>query len=131
MPIRVTIWHEFRHEKKKPEIAKVYPDGMHEAIASHLRKSKDLEVRTATLDEPENGLTEEVLNNTDVLTWWGHGAHHEVIDLTVERVYKPRTPGHGPDRLAFGSLFKNLPQADGHDLQSEVARGQASARSYG
>ena len=61
MPIRITVWNEFRHEKTNPKITAIYPNGMHEAIASHLRKNSELQVRTATLDEPEHGLTEEVL----------------------------------------------------------------------
>lgn len=95
MPIRVTVWHEHRHEKKSPEIAKVYPHGMHEAIASHLRKNGELAVRTATLDEPEHGLSEEVVNSTDVMTWWGHMAHGEVTDAIVERVYRRVLEGMG------------------------------------
>ena len=75
--IRVTVWNEFRHEKSSPKVAAIYPNGMHETIAEFLRKQPDFEVRTATLDEPEHGLTQEVLDNTDVLTWWGHMAHGE------------------------------------------------------
>ncbi len=87
MAIRITVWHEFRHEKKNPKVAEIYPNGIHEAIASFLRKSSDLEVSTATLDDVEAGLTEEQLQKTDVLTWWGHMAHTDVQDLIVERVY--------------------------------------------
>ena len=86
-PIRVTVWHEFRHEKTNPRVAEVYPQGMHEAIANGLRGRPGLSVATATLDEHEAGLTEDRLNQTDVLTWWGHMAHGEVQDLVVERVY--------------------------------------------
>jgi len=88
MSIRVTVWGEFRHEKKNPKVAEIYPNGMHEAIAEPLRKAGGFEVRTATLDQPEHGLTEEVLNSTDVLTWWGHLAHKDVDDAIVERVYR-------------------------------------------
>jgi len=95
MPIRVTVWHEFRHEKLNPKVAQIYPHGMHEAIAAHLRKSPDLFVRTATLDQPEHGLSEEVLNGTDVLTWWGHHAHREVQDAVVERVHQRVLAGMG------------------------------------
>jgi trehalose utilization protein len=95
MSIKVTVWNEFRHEKKNETVKKIYPKGIHEAIASHLRKSKDFKVHTATQDEPENGLTEEVLKKTDVLTWWGHMAHSEVVDLTVERVYARVMQGMG------------------------------------
>ncbi|MBN2048719.1 MAG: ThuA domain-containing protein [Anaerolineaceae bacterium] len=84
---RVTVWNEYRHEKSHEEVASIYPDGIHGAIAEGLRE-KGLTVHTATLDEPENGLTEEVLDNTDVLTWWGHMAHGDVDDKTVERVHE-------------------------------------------
>ena len=68
--LHVTVWNEFFHEKREESIAKIYPEGIHGAIASFLKKEADLEVTTATLDMPEHGLTEEVLNNTDVLIWW-------------------------------------------------------------
>ena len=87
MALNVTVWHEFRHEKKSPVVAAMYPKGMHEAIADGLRKAPDLNVTTATLDEPEAGLTEERLRSTDVLTWWGHMAHTDVQELVVERLY--------------------------------------------
>jgi trehalose utilization protein len=83
---RVTVWNEFRHEKRNPKIAEIYPNGIHQAIAGHLR-STGLTVQTATLDESEHGLTEAVLAKTNVLIWWGHMAHHEVSDDIVERVY--------------------------------------------
>ena len=58
----VTVWGEFRHEKKSAQVAAIYPQGMHEAIAAFLRKEPSFEVRTATLDEPEHGLSESVLD---------------------------------------------------------------------
>ncbi len=83
--IRVTVWNEFQHEKVHPEVAAVYPDGIHEAIAKHLR-ADGFAVRTATLDEPEHGLIEAALAETDVLVWWGHMAHDKVSDEIVARV---------------------------------------------
>ena len=74
----VTVWNEHRQERSDSAVAAVYPDGIHGAIAAGLRAHPDLGVRTATLDEPEHGLTEAVLADTDVLTWWGHVAHGEV-----------------------------------------------------
>ncbi len=53
MPIRVTVWHEHRHEKKNATVAEIYPQGMHGAIASYLRKCPGLQVRKATLGGPE------------------------------------------------------------------------------
>ncbi|MHC4871506.1 MAG: ThuA domain-containing protein [Planctomycetota bacterium] len=113
--IRVTVWNEFRHEKQEGEkadlVRKVYPDGIHETIAGFLKEQPGLEVRTATLDEPENGLTEEVLNKTDVLTWWGHIAHGDVTDEVVERVHKRVLAGMGLIVLHsghFSKIFKKL-----------------------
>jgi trehalose utilization protein len=110
-PIRVTIWNEFVHEKKNPEIAKIYPEGMHGAIAAYLRKQPGLEVRTATLEEPEHGLTDQVLAETDVLTWWGHVAHNQVEDEVVARAHKRVLEGMGLVVLHsghFSKLFKLL-----------------------
>src|SRR5947208_3984651 len=95
MPLRVTVWNEHRHEKKDPKIAEIYPNGIHEAIAAHLRKSSDLKVSTATLDEPEHGLSEKKLGETEVLVWWGHVAHNEVKDAVVERVQQRVLAGMG------------------------------------
>ncbi len=110
-PIRVTIWHEYRHEKKNPKVAEVYPKGMHEALAEHLRTHDDMQVATATLDEPEHGLTEQRLAETDVLTWWGHTAHKEVADEIVERVHARVLEGMGLILLHsahFSKIFKKL-----------------------
>jgi len=94
-PINVTVWNEFRHEKKNEAVKKIYPDGMHAVIARALSAQADLRVRTATLDEPEHGLTEQVIETTDVLTWWGHGAHKEVSDTVVDRVHRRVLEGMG------------------------------------
>jgi trehalose utilization protein len=104
-PIRVTVWSEFRHEKKNPRVTAVYPDGIHNVIAGHLRQD-GFAVRTATLDEPEHGLSEQVLLDTDVLTWWGHMAHSEVSDEIVDRVHKRVLKGMGLIVLHSGHLSK-------------------------
>jgi trehalose utilization protein len=91
---RVTVWNEYRHEKTNEIVAKLYPDGIHAAIARHLQ-SKGLAARTATLDEPEHGLTDAVLAGTDVLIWWGHAAHREVQDEIVDRVQRRVLDGMG------------------------------------
>lgn len=106
----VTVWNEYRHEKKNAEIAKIYPEGMHAPIANFLR-AEGLNVRTATLDEPEHGLTAEVLSQTDVLTWWGHTAHAEVKDEIVDRVQQRVLEGMGLIVLHsahFSKIFKRL-----------------------
>lgn len=104
--IRVTVWNEGRHEKSNEKVKKVYPQGMHTVIAKGLSESKDLVVRTATLDDPEHGLTQEVLDSTDVLTWWGHMAHGEVKDEIVDRVQKRVLEGMGLIVLHSGHFSK-------------------------
>ena len=83
--IRVTVWYEYAAEQQKEKVKAVYPEGIHKAIADFL-KSEDIVVRTATLDEEECGLTEEVLKETDVLIWWGHSRHKLVPDEIAQRV---------------------------------------------
>lgn len=83
--IHVTVWNEFRHEKTKEHVKSLYPDGMHAVIADAIG-SEDIEVTLATLDDPCQGLSDEVLQNTDVLIWWGHKCHNEVDDALVEKI---------------------------------------------
>ncbi|MFP5343708.1 MAG: ThuA domain-containing protein [Candidatus Limnocylindria bacterium] len=112
MKIRVTIWNEFRQERSDAPVGLIYPEGIHAAIAAGLRSSGGaFEVRTATLDEPEHGLTEAVLAETDVLTWWGHVAHDEVSDEVVDRVQRRVLEGMGLIVLHsghFSRIFKRL-----------------------
>ena len=84
--IRVTVWGENVHERKNPTVREIYPDGMHATIADAIAEEPAFETRTATLEQPEHGLTSAILNQTDVLVWWGHAAHGEVQDEIVERV---------------------------------------------
>lgn len=104
--INVTVWNEYRHEKQHEEIRRIYPEGIHNAIAGYLKNTEDLEVRTATLDEPDHGLSDEVLRNTDVLIWWGHMAHGEVRDDIVEKVYHRVLDGMGLIVLHSGHASK-------------------------
>ena len=83
---RITIWNEYIHERENEEIRKLYPQGMHSVIASYLR-DQGFEVNTATLEQPEHGLTDEILSNTDVLIWWGHMAHAKVSDEVINKVH--------------------------------------------
>ena len=111
MGIRVTVWNEYRHEKSEARVSEIYPKGIHGAIADFLGKDPEITVRTATLDEPEHGLTDEVLDNTDVLIWWGHMAHSEVRDDIVEKVCTKVLKGMGFIALHsahFSKVFKRL-----------------------
>ncbi|ARF67560.1 trehalose utilization protein ThuA [Paenibacillus larvae subsp. pulvifaciens] len=108
--IRVTVWNENVHEKENPKVREVYPDGLHEAIAKGI-SNDDFVVRTATLDQPEHGLGGDVLDNTDVLIWWGHKAHDQVRDEIVDRVHRRILDGMGLIVLHsghFSKIFKKL-----------------------
>lgn len=126
--IRVTVWNEYEHERNEERVGKVYPKGIHGAIAEFLGREEDLEVRTATLDMPEHGLTKEVLDSTDVLIWWGHMAHHKVSDEVAQRVRDRVLEGMGfvalhsahaskPFRLLMGTHSENLRWRENDELQ--------------
>lgn len=111
---RVLVWNEYRHEKEHPNVEAIYPDGIHGAIAQGLRLH-GLEARTATLDEPEHGLTERALAETDVLIWWGHMHHDAVDDAVVERVRQKVLAGMGFIALHSSQdakIFKRLMGTD-------------------
>jgi trehalose utilization protein len=74
------------HERENPIVREIYPDGMHHTIAEGVGEKGEFEIRTATLHDPEHGLTEKALDETDVLLWWGHAAHGQVNDEAVQRV---------------------------------------------
>ncbi|SFA81735.1 MULTISPECIES: ThuA domain-containing protein [unclassified Bacillus (in: firmicutes)] len=108
--VNVTVWNENRHEQKNPKVSAVYPEGIHGTIAAFLGEAQ-FNVGTATLDEPEHGLTDEVLNQTEVLIWWGHIAHNEVKDEIVEKVKQRVLDGMGLIVLHsghFSKIFKTL-----------------------
>lgn len=112
-PIRVLVWGENQHEKINAKVREIYPDGMHETIAGGLREllGDEATVTTHVLDEPEHGLTEEVLANTDVLLWWGHIAHEDVDDAVVERIHRNVLEGMGILVLHSGhhsKIFRRL-----------------------
>ncbi|WP_432482104.1 ThuA domain-containing protein [Kineococcus esterisolvens] len=107
--LRVLVWNEGVHEANRnpPDIGEYYPDGIHGAIAAGLRRLlPHAQVSTATLAEPEHGLSAEVLARTDVLLWWGHAAHGEVADDVVERVRQHVLGGMGLLVLHSGHFSK-------------------------
>lgn len=110
-PIRVTLWNEFVHERQNPEVARIYPHGIHSLLAQALAVHEDFVIRTAILEEPDHGLSEAVLEDTDVLVWWGHAAHEAVRDDIVTRVQHRVLAGMGLIVLHSGhwsKLFKRL-----------------------
>ena len=108
--IRVTVWNEYLHEMEFEQVRAMYPQGIHGCIAEFLRKA-GMAVQTATLAQPEHGLTREVLDSTDVLFWWGHAAHDRVEDEIVNRVFDRVQEGMGLIVLHSGhgsKIFRKL-----------------------
>ena len=114
MNIKVTVWNEYLHELEYDEVAKIYPAGIHNCIGDFLKEA-GIDVKTATLRMPEHGLTDEVLNDTDVLIWWGHMAHHEVEDTIVEKVHNRVLEGMGLIVLHSGHASKIFRKICGTD----------------
>ncbi len=109
--IRITIWNENIHEQTNDFVKSIYPNGIHGAIAKYMEKQPGFQVRTATLEMPEHGLTEEVLDETDVLMWWGHCGHAKVEDAIVDRVQARVLNGMGLIMMHsghFSKIFKRL-----------------------
>jgi trehalose utilization protein len=106
-PLRVTVWGENVHEREE-HVRRLYPEGMHATIAAGLDDllGDRVQTRTATLQEPEHGLGQDVLDATDVLTWWGHAAHEEVDDAVAERVQHAVLGGMGLLVLHSGHYAK-------------------------
>jgi trehalose utilization protein len=104
--VRVTVWGENVHERRDASVRALYPDGMHATIAAGLA-GDGVTARTATLDQPEHGLTREVLEQTDVLVWWGHIAHADVADEVAARVHDAVIGGMG--LLALHSAHYSKP----------------------
>lgn len=108
--MKVTVWNEYRHEKENTEVSDIYPNGIHQTIAGFIQEA-GYETQTAILDEPDHGLTDTVLNETDVLVWWGHKAHGEVQDEIAEKVKQRVLDGMGLVVLHsahFSKVFKKL-----------------------
>lgn len=105
--IKVTVWNENLHEKRIPEQMTHYPDGIHGAIAAALRTEDDFEVRIALMDEPENGLPDALLDDTDVLIWWGHLRHQQVDEHVAQKVADRVLEGMG--LIALHASHKSKP----------------------
>lgn len=109
--INVTIWNEFLHEKTEEKCKEIYPEGIHGAIRDFLKTDEELNVRTITLDDPDCGITDELLDNTDVMLWWGHIGHNKVPDEIAAKVRDAVLKGMGLIVLHSGhhsKVFKML-----------------------
>ena len=115
--IRVLIWDENPSHANKS----LYPEGLRGAIADGLGKldsNKKLEITTAHLDMPDQGCPQDLLENTDVLLWWGHARHSEVNDDVAQRIME-RVHHHGMGLIAlhsahYSKVFRTVLNCTGH-----------------
>jgi trehalose utilization protein len=117
MTVRCTVWGENVHEHESEVVASIYPNGMHEAIASALNADGSITATTVTLQEPEHGCSEAKLDETDVLVWWGHAAHEAVADRVVDRLTRHIWAGMG-----FRTFFQIVYKTDGYAVRAQMAR---------
>ena len=107
--LKVAIWNEFIHERENNAVGeyirKIYPDGIHNFLADILA-ADDVETIPVSLDMPEQGLHDDLLNTIDVLVWWGHCAHDKVSDLLVDKIQKRILSGMGLIVLHSGHYSK-------------------------
>jgi trehalose utilization protein len=106
-PIRVTVWNEYTEEQKRKDVADIYPEGLHKTIADFLNRDKDISAGVSVIGDPEQGLTAEILDQTDVLIWWGHLYHNLVDDRAVQRVIDRVQRGMGA--IFLHSAHKSKP----------------------
>lgn len=104
--INVTIYNENIHEKEMENVRAIYPDGIHGAIKNLLSEDKNFNIRTSTLDDITDSLSDEVLDSTDVLFWWGHCGHDKVPDDRVNKVCERVLAGMGLVVLHSGHYSK-------------------------
>ncbi|QOV89195.1 ThuA domain-containing protein [Humisphaera borealis] len=87
---RVLVWDE-----RQPAQKQAYDPWLGDTIADYLRKQPGFEVRSVGLSDPEQGLSDAILDSTDVIVWWGHQKHRDVLPATAKRI---------ADRIEAGKL---------------------------
>ena len=82
--IRVLVWDE-----QQPQQREAYGEKfLGETIAAHLQKQTGLSVKSACLDDPDQGLGETTLDSTDVLIFWCHRRVKDQDDARMESVVR-------------------------------------------
>lgn len=114
-PVRVLVWDEAPAHAPKS----VYPKSLNGAIADGLNElgAGSIVATTANLEDPDQGITDEVLANIDAIFWWGHARHDEVTDETAAKVIKAAKSGLGFVALHsahYSKPFRGILDCTGH-----------------
>lgn len=110
---KVVVWSEGT-ANVDPVSKKVYPNDINSAIAEGLKplENSGWQILKASLNDPDQGLNDELLNDTDVLIWWGHKKHGEVKDALVDKIEQRVKAGQmgfiGTHSCHFAKPFKRL-----------------------
>src|SRR5690348_16775687 len=110
---KVVVWSEGT-ANVDPKSKVVYPDDINSAIAEGLQPltTEGWHVHKASLGEPDQGISDELLNSTYVLIWWGHKKHGEVKDELVDKINERVRAGKmgfiGTHSCHFAKPFKKL-----------------------
>ena len=122
-PIRVLVWDE-QQPQQKPAYGEKF---LGETIAAHLEKQPGLSVKTARLDDAEQGLSDATLDATDVIVFWCHRRVKDQDDARMEAVVKRVMDG----KLAFIALHSAHWAKPFVRLMQERAKADALATSDG
>jgi trehalose utilization protein len=110
---KVVVWSEGT-ANVDPKSKVVYPDDINSAIAEGLKplETEGWQITKASLGDPDQGISDELLNSTDVLIWWGHKKHGEVKDALVDKIAARVRDGKmgfiGTHSCHFAKPFKKL-----------------------
>lgn len=85
---KVVVWSEGT-ANVDPGSKAVYPNDINTAIAEGLKplETKGWEVVKANLNDPDQGISDALLNSTDVLIWRGHKKHGDYYRPEVRRIF--------------------------------------------
>ena len=109
----VVVWSEGT-ANVDPASSRIYPQDVNTAIAEGLAPlgAKGWEIVKASLNDPDQGVSDELLERTDVLIWWGHKKHGEVKDALVSKIVSRVKEGKmgfiGTHSAHFSKALKRL-----------------------
>ena len=104
--MNITVFNEYHPDEQSGKAAKTYPGGIHTTLAELFGQLPDVQVRTATQEEPVHGLTDEVLDSTDVLVWWSKDWNNELLESVADKVASRILGGMGAIFLHSGKNSK-------------------------